>query len=94
MKQLIRKIAIIPEHSCVEKKLRKECSAKELLEEFIKLLYSLGYSQLEVDKALGTRREIKNLKVEIGKLSSYIDELEYNISKKYNKKQKSKKKLD
>lgn len=79
MNQLIRKISIVPKHSCLEVKLKKECSAKELLETFIKMLYNLGYSKQDVDSALGTRREIKELRVEIGKLSSYIDELEYNL---------------
>lgn len=75
-KVFIRKITLVPEKSCFEMKPKTELTAQNLIEGFITLLKNAGFTNEDIDYALGTRREIKNLKCEIGKLKAYIDELE------------------
>lgn len=65
--------------SHLKNKIDNNVSCKEVVESFIKMLKEFGFHQDEINEALGSRKEIKDLHVEIGKLKSYIDELEYEI---------------
>lgn len=49
------------------------------------MLTSVGYSKSEIKEVLTRRQETKELRVEIGKLKSYIDELEFENKKLKNK---------
>lgn len=81
----VRRIELHTDEEHLKTKIDKDVSCKTIVELFIKSLKEIGFSNDEINSALGSRKEIKDLRVEIGKLKSYIDELEYDIRTKYRK---------
>lgn len=81
----VRRIELHTDEEHLKTKIDKDVSCKTIIELFIKSLKEIGFSNDEINSALGSRKEIKDLRVEIGKLKSYIDELEYDIRTKYRK---------
>lgn len=81
----VRRIELHTDEEHLKTKIDKDVSCKTIVELFIKSLKEIGFSNEEINSALGSRKEIKDLRIEIGKLKSYIDELEYDIRTKYGK---------
>lgn len=80
----VKRICLNTNSGTITSKKFENNSLKEIITEFILLLRKSGYSYEEIRNVLGNRTKIKELKVEIGKLKSYIDELEYELNKSTN----------
>lgn len=77
----IKRICLNTNSGTITSKKFENNSLKEIISEFVFLLRKSGYSYNDIKFALGTRSQIKELNVEIGKLKSYIDELTYELNK-------------